>query len=325
MVMHRYRIKPRSGFATPLRSDTLYGHLLWAAALVDGEARVTELIEAFAGGLPPFVLSSALPKGQLPMPPLPGIPRARFKEQFGGKGNLLAQLQRYKAFRKAGYWPMQHWQTHQGKISQEVLFSAWLVEKAAKAKSGQQGPADEPMISAYQTHVSIDRASGGVIAQGGLFFSRGTWYWPGTELDLYVRTDDRKAFETLFDHVRDVGFGADRSTGMGQFDYTLDEKFEGSLFDVDGTHRLSLSVCACPDLTGFDGYWLSMIKHGRAWSGFGQTNPYKKPFFGFAEGSLFSRMPDAGYLLRNIHSDPKIVQIGWPLTIPVTLEDDHAD
>jgi CRISPR/Cas system CSM-associated protein Csm4 (group 5 of RAMP superfamily) len=78
-------------------------------------------------------------------------------------------------------------------------------------------------------------------------------------------------------------------------------------------------------MTVFDGIWTPFVKHGRAWSGFGEKNPFKKPFLAFAEGSLFSRMPKKGYVLRNIHSDPKLVQIGWPLTIPVTLEGHHAN
>ena len=52
MAMYRYRIIPRSGFATPIRSDTLYGHLLWAAAMLEGESRVNALIEAFVDGGP---------------------------------------------------------------------------------------------------------------------------------------------------------------------------------------------------------------------------------------------------------------------------------
>ena len=76
------------------------------------------------------------------------------------------------------------------------------------------------------------------------------------------------------------------------------------MFNVKGTHELCLSVCASENMTDFEGYWLPMVKHGRAWSGFGETNPFKKPFFAFAEGSLFRRMPATGYLLRNIHSDP---------------------
>jgi CRISPR-associated protein Csm4 len=101
--------------------------------------------------------------------------------------------------------------------------------------------------------------------------------------------------------------------------------FDAKTFDIEGTSQLSLSVCAASDLSEFKGYWIPMVKHGRAWSGFGETNPFKKPFFAFAEGSLFRKMPCKGYLLRNIHSDSKIVQIGWPLTIPVTLGGYHAD
>ena len=325
MAIHRYRIEPRSGFATPLRSDTLYGHLLWAAAMLEGEAYVAELIDAFAGGAPAFVLSSAFPAGQLPMPPLPGIPREQFKRQFAGKGNLFEQLQRYKIFRKNGHWPLHAWKTLKGKISQEALFSQWLVDAAAQEKTTQTSDAGTPMTMAYRPHVSIDRITGSVLDQGGLFFSKALWYRPGTQLDLYVKADDVDVFETLFRHVEAVGYGADRSSGMGHFRFWRDASFDADTFNIEGTHRLSLSVCTAATLSEFEGYWHPMVKRGRAWSGFGQSNPYKKPFFAFAEGSLFRKMPEQGYLLRNIHSDGKIVQVGWPLTIPVTLEGYHAD
>ena len=320
MAMHRYRITPRSGFATPLRSDTLYGHLLWAAAMREGKAYVAEMIDAFAAGAPPFVLSSAFPAGQLPMPPLPGIKRENFKEQFAGKGNFFEQLQRYKTFRKNGYWPLQLWQTLQGKISQEALFSAWMVEAAVQDRPKRKRIVAESVATVYRPHVSIDRLNGCVLNQGGLFFTKGLWYRPGMELDLYVNTDDVDTFEILFRQLEEVGYGADCSSGMGQFSFYRDNEFDPLNFDIPGTHRLSLSVCTASDLSEFKGYWIPMVKHGRAWSGFGETNPFKKPFFAFAEGSLFRKMPHQGYLLRNIHSDSKIVQIGWPLTIPVTLE-----
>lgn len=325
MAIYRYRITPRSGFATPLRSDTLYGHLLWMAAMFNGEADVVEMIDAFSGGAPPFVVSSAFPAGRLPMPPLPGIPREQFRSRVAGKSDLVEKLHQYKKFRKNGYWPLRLWQAHKGKINQETLFSAWLEETAARKKTKPKNDETEFSKTVYQPHVSIDRASGSVLGQGGLFFSKGCWYRPGTELDVYVKTDDVDAFENLFRHLESVGYGADRSTGMGQFSFCRDEAFDGGIFAIDGTHRLSLSVCAASALSGFQGYWFPMVKHGRAWSGFGESNPFKKPFFAFAEGSLFQMMPDKGYLLRNIHSDPKIVQIGWPLTIPVTLEGYHAD
>jgi CRISPR-associated protein Csm4 len=140
-----------------------------------------------------------------------------------------------------------------------------------------------------------------------------------------VQAEDIEVFETLFKHIQDVGYGADRTTGKGQFRFLRDQDFDPAPFQAAGSHRLSLSVCAAADLKSFEGYWTPFVKHGRAWNGFGEQNPFKKPFFAFAEGSIFRKMPQSGYLLRNIHSDPRIVQIGWPLTIPVTLEEPYAD
>lgn len=317
MTLYRYRIIPLSAFATPLRSDTLYGHLLWAAAMRHGRQRVTELIDGFAGDEPPFVLSSALPAGQLPVPPLPGIPRAKFKQQHAGQGELLAALKAYKAFRKQPTWSLDVWTRRQGRVGQEALFDAWQ-ENASRATITTAVEHDEP-------HVTIDRTTGSVLGSGGLFFSRTTWYRPGTTLDLYVRTGRPELFEELFADLAATGYGADRSTGKGHFRFERDMGFDPTPFEAPGTHRLCLSVCAAADTRDFAGYWTPFVKHGRAWSGFGQKNPFKKPCLAFAEGSLFSRMPRKGYLLRNIHSDPDLVQVGWPLTIPMTLEGHHAD
>lgn len=320
MALYRYRITPQSAFATPMRSDTLYGHLLWAAAMLDGEGKVRELIDAFAGESPPFVLSSALSAGQLPRPALPGISRARFKAQFGDTGSLFEALQRYKVFRKQGTWSLESWRRLHEQLSQEALFIDWLAQRQAASKGEKVQVRQNEAVTCHQPHVTIDRQSGSVLEQGGLFFSQATWYRPGTILDLYVRTAEVAEFERLFNHLAAAGFGADRSTGKGQFTYERDWAFDASPFEGHGSHRLSLSVCAATDLPGFKGYWMSMVKHGRAWSGFGEPNPFKKPFFAFSEGSVFRSMPASGYLLRQIHSDPRIVQVGWPLTIPVTLE-----
>lgn len=325
MALYRYTIIPEAAFGTPMRSDTLYGHLLWAAAMTEGEAKVTELIEAFSDGRPPFILSSALPAGRLPMPKLPGIPRRRFETHFGAKGKLKEMLQEFKKFRRRRHWPTDLWLRNQGRIGMETLFADWLVHRAEKGKPSPWRKLSEDVKHTSQPHVRIDRQSGSVMLEGGLYFSRETWYRRGMHLDLYVQTEDRESFEALFRKVGDMGFGADRTTGRGHFSFERDAAFDPVPFERQSSHRLSLSVCVSADLSQFGGYWEPFVKHGRTWSGFGETNPFKKPFFAFAEGSVFSRMPSEGYLLREIHSDPKIVQVGWPLTIPITLEEDHAD
>lgn len=321
MAFYRYRIKPTSAWATPFRSDTLYGHLLWMAAQWQGSNVVAELIEAFDGASPPFKLSSAFPANCLPMPSLPGIPREHFSTAFSRHGDLLTLMQKYKIFRKQTYLAVDTWCSLVGGLSQEALFLHWLNGTPATSPTEDAGAFSHQV---QQPHNSIDRRTGTVLAEGGLYFTPTTWFGRNSLLDLYVETDDIQVFETLFGYLAQVGYGANRSIGKGQFSFERDMEFDAGIFAGEGSYQLSLSVCAAQDSRGFAGYWQPMVKHGRAWSGFGENNPFKKPFFAFVEGSLFRSMPADSYLLRNVHSNPEIVQVTWPLTIPVTLEAEHA-
>lgn len=54
-------LKPLSGYATPLRSDTLWGMLCWGIRYLWGEQELIDFIEAANAGNPPFVVSSTFP------------------------------------------------------------------------------------------------------------------------------------------------------------------------------------------------------------------------------------------------------------------------
>lgn len=57
-------LKPLSGYATPLRSDTLWGLLCWGIRHLwgdDGKEGLTAFLDACNEGRPPFVVSSAFP------------------------------------------------------------------------------------------------------------------------------------------------------------------------------------------------------------------------------------------------------------------------
>jgi CRISPR-associated protein Csm4 len=313
MPLYRYSIEPLSAFATPLRSDTLYGHLLWAAAQMQGDQAVEGLIREFDSPSPPFRLRSAFPEGYLPMPLLPGMSRERFRKEYGQKGKrgLLQHLDKYKTFRKIKYLPVTVWRERRGAMSQERLFRRYLEE-----------PWDLPEQKSWlQPHNSIDRRTGTVLDQGGLFFVPVTFHEPGSRLHLYLEAEDPRVFEELMAFVAQPGFGADAGTGKGQFDWQRDQDFDPGMFEGPGSWRMNLSVCSCRELADFEGYFAPLVKLGKAWSGFGERNPFKKPFLAFAEGSVFKAMPRSGYLLTNIHSDPKIVQVTWPLTLLLELEE----
>lgn len=321
MSLYRYQIKPTSAFATPLRSDTLYGHLLWRAAERYGADRVQELIAAFAGKTPPFKLSSAFPQGCLPLPQLAPIPRQRFRERFAPNGGeqLIARLQQYKKFRKLHHLGSEVMLKPAGNLSQESLFAAWLKDPAAFAA------AKETSTTAAQPHNSIDRASGKVLAQGGLHFGTAIWYRPGFTLDLYVETQQPELFEDLLGDLQRSGYGADSSTGKGQFTFQRDQSFEPGQWPQSGNARMLLSLTAAENMADFSGFYQPQVKRGRTWSGFGEQNPFKKPFLAITEGAVLTKLPEQGFVLRNIHSNPEVVQVLWPLTLPLQLEVAHEE
>lgn len=322
MPLYRYTITPRGAFGTPLRSDTLHGQLLCAAAELDGGEAVAGLIAAFDSDNPPFVCSSAFPAGMLPMPCLPPLSRSAFRDRFcapGGmfKGDKVEALNAYKAFRKLAHVPVDLWAALRGGLSLAGLFERWL--QVPDLFRPKPAPFENTWRTAHvEAHNSIDRATGSVLQEGGLFLSDSTFYGSGIRLDLYVRTDAPDSFERLLRHVAATGFGRDASTGKGWFDFTRDEAFTPGELDGSGSHRMSLSVLSAMNLSEASGWYRVFAKSGRAGGALGQANPFKKTFLAMEEGSVFKSLPASGYVLRGLHPDSRVVQVTWPLTIAFT-------
>ncbi|MDR1487569.1 MAG: hypothetical protein LBT62_06220, partial [Deltaproteobacteria bacterium] len=64
----RLRLKLLAPVATPMQSDTLFGHLCWQVVLTKGSDALKEWLQPFTDGDPPFILSDAFPAGLLPKP-----------------------------------------------------------------------------------------------------------------------------------------------------------------------------------------------------------------------------------------------------------------
>ena len=335
MPVHLYRIEPRSAFGTPLRSDTLAGHLLWAAAERDGDQAVAELIKGFEAGRPPFVVSSAFPGGMLPMPVAPAPGRKAFKERYVGPGkrfkNLFEALSAFKKFRKLTRLPVSVWKKLRGGYSLAGVFEAWLDGEDLFKLSGRDRHGDPTPWSkqTFEPHNSIDRTTGAVRDEGGLYFSPATFHATGAHLDLYVRTDDAPGFERLLDHVADSGFGRDRSTGKGHFAWKREEGADLAWLEGDGSHGLSLTVCSAASLRLDGGFYSPFAKHGRAWSATGEDHAFKKPFLALNEGAAltaadFSQLAAGSGLLRGVHADARIVQVVAPFGAPFTFSPAEA-
>lgn len=307
MKAYRYRLSLKSPLGTPLRSDTLTGQLLWAAAMYEGDSAVTELIEQFENGTPPFIVSSGFPYNMLPMPVLP--PQKRLKSIQEGNYNDMASA---KQFKKMKWLSLDAWDQCRQNLNVNQLFEYWYKQPNAFSDKGF-----EPVI---EPHNTIDRRSNTVL-EGGLFFSESLVHESTNTFDIYVQTEDVERFEYYLDFVSKHGYGRDSSVGRGHFQYERDEKDVSWLFDSSGTHSLMLSVFSASNLDGVQGYYKPFVKRGRVWGGIGGDTPFKKPILAFEEGSIFSSLPSSGYVLRNIHVDNRVVQIMWPLGLACTIKE----
>ena len=316
MTVYRYRLIPKSSIATPLRSDTLCGHLLCAARELDGDTVLGEILERFRADEPPFVLSSAFPSGYLPMPILPSLMRNDTRElvkalpQF--KGSLFHLLEELKKFRKNKWVPVTSWQSLSTNLSFKALFLDYLQGKAG-SQNKQKGNENNTKI-VPEIHNSINRNTGRVL-EGGLYTTETTFYGQGNYLDLYAETDEADSLERYLSHVAATGFGKDRALGKGFFKWERDGTFApGDLFGR-GDHYMNLSVFSAKDLSSVSGTYEVFTKYGKVWNGFGENNPFKRPFLAFREGSVFTSYPLQGSSLTDIHSNPSIIHCTVPLMI----------
>jgi CRISPR-associated protein Csm4 len=307
MQAYRYRITPKSPLGTPLRSDTLMGQCLWAAALMDGERAVTELIREFESEDPPFILSSGFPADMLPMPVLPPLPRA------SGKGReYYRQGKNIKDFAKLKWIGLDIWRQCRDQLGPSRLFQHWDSIPHAFSDAGA--------IPFLEPHNTIDRRSDTVL-EGGFFFTESQLPCASTELDVYAQTSDPERLDRYLDFVCRHGYGKDTSIGRGHLGYRRLDDDVSDLFRAEGTHSMLLSVFSASDLSGTQGYYKPFVKRGRVWEPGGRT-PLKKPILAFEEGSVLSGFPRGSYVLRNIHSDERVVQIMWPLGLPCTIEEE---
>jgi CRISPR-associated protein Csm4 len=283
------------------------GQLLWAAALLDGEDKVTRLIHEMDSQTPPFIVSSGLPAGMLPMPVLPPATLSADTDTVDYKRASSA-----KKFKKIQWISIDAWLDCHGALHPSNLFEYW--------QHKPQHFSDKIFKERIEPHNTIDRRSNAVL-EGGLFFSTSFIFEGSPELDLYVKGSQFDLFERYMDFVACNGYGKDTSIGRGHFSYSQDKSFDSSVFDLTGNYEMLLSVFSAEDLTNLEGYYKHFVKRGRVWGELGGNTPFKRPILAFSEGSVFCSWPKSSSVFRNIHADPRVVQIMHPFTIPFTLEE----
>lgn len=336
-------IKPLSGFGTPLKGDTLFGHFCWQAAnrpeWLDGG------LDAALNAYPeePFaVFSSAVPK--LPGKPdryllkRPDLPlHMLFKEKDPGDRVLNYQGLKH---RKSKKWML-------SSIEKPIALhnSAFLNDReAANAVCPAASDALGKDVDAFeehgffqgfdQPHNTINRLTG-TTGKGAFapYSMHNVYYGAGMELAIFVLvhpkwTDIDRVVQALRDIGR-FGFGRDASIGMGRFEVASLKEHALSLpKKTDGIYTLAPCLprgraladrCRFTPFTRFG-------RHGDRLAI--SRNPFKAPVIMADEGAVF--LPDLGAPFEKPYVgsavtgvskvEPGTVVQGYAPYLPIRLE-----
>jgi CRISPR-associated protein Csm4 len=309
MRTYRIDLAVPSGFISPWRADTLFGHLCWVAERYDGFKNfkgAAGLIDLFNSSGLPFILSDGFPAGLLPAPlTLKNLYQPKSREELNN-----TSYSQIKIAKKREYLSLPQFQA----------FQRGEVPDLSEEGKG--------FITAATLHNQVNRFSNTTGEQGSLF-ELDEYFAPGGRVQMYTKV--LKGFEDdlrrLFELFVQGGYGAKKSTGKGACSLTgfaqcSDLDINDQQTAVNGFIALSHFVPAKGD--PIDGTYKTMVKYGKL--GEEKTfcgNPFKKPLVMLKPGSVFLTQfekPWYGRLIKDIaYADQAVVQYAYAFTAPANF------
>lgn len=345
MKLYEIIIKPVTGFGTPMKGDTLFGHFCWQAAYDDTllNGGFAHWLELYASR--PFaVFSSAIPRivdGQTTLYALKR-PELPFNWFFPKPCQDKAErIDKHKTLKKA------RWLVLQNSLDLDINTVQLWTDKHLKAKclellteeSRRQMLRQENVdfeVKFSQPHNSINRLT--QTTGTGMFapyMKTCSHYLPETELAVFVLADeeatDLDRISLAMKRIGAWGFGRDASTGLGRFE--LAECDEISLPEVSGANACYLLGPCVPDVGSFHKAWFNpFVRFGRHGDYLAASrNPFKNPVIMADDGAVFQPSDPKGitlpYMGRAVTGTSKVqpgaVCQGYAPLIPFRLEATH--
>jgi len=342
LKLYEIIVKPLSGFGTPLKGDTLFGHFCWQAAydpsLLNGGLK--KWISCY--GEKPFVVFSsawlkiednkkffyAFKRPDMPISFLFSISKKNKKE-------AIEELKENKK---------KKWMTVNESLSLdlnsvEYLTNDDIVEKthrqlADDTKRRLRGKQHQEFCFEFiQHHNTINRMT---MTTGERMFApfieTNLFYYPETGLAVFVLIDEEATdIERLcaaLENIGKFGFGRDASTGMGRFD--LQDHKELPVPHIAGANACYALAPSVPDSHSFKtGYFTPFVRFGKHGDRLAHSrNPFKNPVIMADEGAVFMPMdmayfekPFLGKAVTGVSkSMPESVVQGYAPYLPLKLE-----
>jgi len=335
------KLKLLSSVITPFQADTLFGTICWGIALTEGDSKITEFLNLYKDKeTVPLIISDGFIDGHLPVPlckPLGLEENEKLINKVKPDVTSLEKVKyihKIKKFREIKYLPFAYLDNNK-----ECMSQVRLVEDFIKENISVSGKLTES-VSVLRT--SINRYDGRAM-EGRLFNTDETFYNSG--VTIYVKLNknsglDIKWLRKIFNYIEISGYGADKSTGKGQVEISIEEK--DSLPHSNNPNAFISLSSFIPDASDpHDGYYEPILKYGKlgghcANSPISKTlpkldekighNPFKKPLLMFRAGSTFKVeqnkkiKPYYGKIVDGVHWDNRIVHYGLAFPLGIRLE-----
>jgi CRISPR-associated protein Csm4 len=320
---------PLGGYSTVLRSDTLWGMLCWGIRHLWGNETLDAFIDKAAAGQPEFVVSSAFPFKQHGRERIPFFPNP-FKiapDATPEEEETMLDIHRLrKKFKNIEWLSLEDFEAAlKGELTAKTLLDRLRVENRIKKEADKEGFEFYPSGQTVRrtppelepnslTHNTIDRLRGGTLdlpaldsddpeRTAGQLFHAEEFFWrdihdetnltPNTGLFFLAHGDTAK-LEPILNLFRHWGFGADRTTGKGFFDFEI-ENFhldEPKAGDSNALYNLSLYHPTLNELRAFEkseGCLQYLLERREGYVGGYRERRQKQPRLYFKEGSVFLR------------------------------------
>lgn len=323
-------IRPLSGFGTPLKGDTLFGHICWQAAYDQSlfGAPLNELLADYAEQ-PFLVVSSAYPKVQhegkacyavhRPTMPLHMLfadsEMADHKELKKRSWMLLSPEAGMASFRAVPY-----------------LDTAGLVETVESEHNASALLLKEFM----QPRNTINRQTGTTgSAPFAPFAVQQSVYLPEVELAVFVvatSTITAEMLEEAFSRIGETGFGKDASVGLGRFEVVSAAEFDlASLGSAKPNACYTLAPCVPRKGAWVNSFFTPFTRFGRHGDQLAKSGkPFKNPVVMADDGAVFTPFDSEQVLAKPYFgsavlgvskAQPSAVAQGYAPIIPVRLGD----
>lgn len=346
----KIKLKPKSSFLTPIQSDTLFGSMIWALKIIEGEEFIETLVKETKNYQPPFIFSNPIINGNYP---IFGELSKEFLDEIDNvklKNFDRKKIEFYKAIKKKKYISRGVFEEllNGKKLEQiylDVLEGKRDFSNLEKRKNPHNSKINENFLEEIlngktDENKTINESRKSFIIEGRirnqinrlrtikeeendtrLFEQNEIKFFEETEIEIFVKIRDDfdiKRFEYGLKYISFNGYGKSASTGKGQFEIIeiepekiFRERKAKNIFVVLSNYIPNVE----DDVEVINSNLLT--KKPKAYM---TENPYKNYFICYTEGSYFKGKSDLikGRVLENLKiDDNKSIQCLIPFVVGV--------